>query len=122
MFIKCGLHQDSGAAAYAQLPRCPVAAAVVSEGITATESWNHPLAPERLSAAERLVVPSERAQLDPPEIKKEKKKKENQWFLSTDLLFCSPQSFNWTWQAAPGNRQHLSVAPSLLTHYHFYIY
>lgn len=74
MFIKCGLHQDSGAAAYAQLPRCPVAAAVVSEGITATESWNHPLAPERLSAAERLVVPSERAQLDPPEIKKEKKK------------------------------------------------
>lgn len=118
MFIKCGLHQDFGAAAYAQLPRCPVAAAVVSEGITATESWNHPLAPERLCAAGRLVVPSERAQLDPPEIKK----KENQWFLSTDLLFCSLQSFNWTWQSAPGNQQHLSVAPSLLTHYHFYIY
>lgn len=52
------------------ITRCPMAGEVVSEGITVKEGWNRPVAPERLSAAERLELPSKRVQFDPPEIKK----------------------------------------------------
>lgn len=94
-----------------------MAGEVVSEGITVKEGWNRPVAPERLSAAERLEFPSKRVQFDPPEIKKK-----NQPCVSTDLLFCWLQGFNWTWHAAPRTQEHFSVAPSLLTDYHFHIY